>query len=118
MKIPYFFVALALSCLFLHAKEPQPTKQTGLAAWFGSEVTKTTSGERNTPSAMTAAHRTLPFGTRVQVRNLKNGCTAIVRITDRGPFGGGRIIDVSKAAAEQLKMIQSGTAKVEIVVLK
>jgi rare lipoprotein A len=61
------------------------------------------------------AHRTLPFGTRVLVTNLRNGKTAIVRITDRGPYGRGRIIDVSRAAARELDMIGSGTARVSLV---
>ena len=113
----FFFLALTLSSLSLHAKEPPLTTQTGLAAWFGREVTKTSSGERNDPSSMTAAHRTLPFGTRVQVRNLKNGCTAIVRIIDRGPFIRGRIIDLSMAAARQLDMVRTGTARVQLKVI-
>jgi len=67
---------------------------------------------------MTAAHRSFPFGTMVQVKNLLTGCSATVRINDRGPYRKSRIIDVSEAAAQQLKMIQSGTAKVEFFVVK
>jgi rare lipoprotein A len=66
---------------------------------------------------MTAAHRTLPFGTRVKVTNLDNGATAVVRINDRGPFVEGRIIDVSGAAAKKLDLMDSGTATVSVEVL-
>jgi rare lipoprotein A len=66
------------------------------------------------PSALTAAHRSLPFGTKVLVENLRNGRSVVVRINDRGPFVGGRIIDVSKGAAAQLGMIHSGTAQVRV----
>jgi rare lipoprotein A len=66
---------------------------------------------------MTAAHRTLPFGTRVKVTSLRTKQTVIVRINNRGPYTGGRIIDVSKAAARQLQMIGSGVAQVEIEVM-
>jgi rare lipoprotein A len=66
---------------------------------------------------MTAAHRSLPFGTRLKVTNIRNGKTVHVRVNDRGPFTGGRILDVSRGAARQLGMISSGTAKVKIEVL-
>ena len=66
------------------------------------------------PNELTAAHRSLPFGTRVLVENLNNGRSVVVQINDRGPFIGGRIIDLSKAAAAQIGMIGSGTAKVRI----
>ena len=120
MKICFllFLLAAALNPLSVHGKEPSLTRETGLAAWYGGEFSRTASGERYDPSSMTAAHRTLPFGTLVQVRNLSNGCTVVVRINNRGPYGKGRIIDVSKAAAIKLKMISSGTAKVELVVQK
>lgn len=90
---------------------------TGVASWY-AESKKTASGERYDASALTAAHRTLPFGTIVEVKNLQSGCSAVVRITDRGPFTKGRIIDVSRAAAKQLQMMNSGVAKVELVVLE
>lgn len=95
----------------------QPAKagsQCGRASWYKLGG-KTASGERNNPSALTAAHRSLPFGTRVRVENLKNGKFVVVRINDRGPFVGGRVIDVSRAAAQQLGMLGSGTAKVKIL---
>lgn len=89
--------------------------QCGGASWYKLSG-KTASGERNNPSAMTAAHRSLPFGTRVKVQNLRNGKFVVVRINDRGPFIRGRVIDVSRAAAQQLGMVSSGTAKVRLEV--
>jgi rare lipoprotein A len=87
--------------------------QIGSASWYAL-TSKTASGERMNPNALTAAHRSLPFGTKVLVENLNNGRSVVVRINDRGPFVGGRIIDVSKAAAAQIGMIHSGTAKVRV----
>jgi rare lipoprotein A len=87
--------------------------QVGHASWYALS-SKTASGERMNPNELTAAHRSLPFGTKVLVENLNNGRSVVVRINDRGPFVGGRIIDVSKAAAAQIGMIGSGTAKVRI----
>lgn len=67
---------------------------------------------------MTAAHRTLPFGTRVRVTNLWNGRSTVVRINDRGPFHGARVIDLAHGAANQLGLIASGVAKVKLEVLR
>lgn len=89
--------------------------QCGKASWYRAGG-RTASGEHNSPSALTAAHRSLPFGTRVRVENLKNGKAVVVRINDRGPFSGGRVIDLSRAAAQQIGMTQSGTAEVRLVV--
>jgi len=75
---------------------------------------RTASGEKFRQHKLTAAHKTLPFGTAVRVKNLSNGKTVKVRINDRGPFVSGRIIDLSKRAARKLGIIQSGVAKVEI----
>ena len=82
--------------------------------WHGS---KTASGERFNPNGMTAAHRTLPFGTRVRVTDTKTRRSVVVRINDRGPFIKGRIIDVSRGAAQQLGMVGRGVAQVEVSVL-
>ncbi len=90
--------------------------QCGKAAWYDLGG-QTASGERSDGSALAAAHRTLPFGTRVRVENLSNGREVIVKINDRGPFVGGRIIDVTRAAAEELGMIKSGIAKVRVSVV-
>lgn len=91
----------------------------GTASYYGKahHGKRTASGERFNQNALTAAHRTLAFGTRVKVTNLDNGRSVVVRINDRGPFGRGRIIDVSKAAAEQLNMLRSGTARVRLEAL-
>ena len=67
--------------------------------------------------ALAAAHRTLPFGTQVRVENLGNGRAVVVRINDRGPFVGGRVIDVTRGAAERLGMIGSGVARVRVTVV-
>jgi rare lipoprotein A len=88
-------------------------EQVGHASWYALR-SKTASGEMMNPSALTAAHRSLPFGTRVLVENLSNGRSVVVRINDRGPFIKGRIIDVSKAAASNLGMVGSGTARVRV----
>jgi rare lipoprotein A len=91
-------------------------KPEGVASWYGAEFAgrPTANGEIYDPSQMTAAHRTLPFGTFVRVTNTRNGLSTVVRINDRGPFAKGRIIDVSRAAAEVLDMIGPGTAPVRI----
>jgi rare lipoprotein A len=91
--------------------------EVGRASWY-SLTSRTASGERCDPGALTAAHRSLPFGTKVKVENLKNGKSVIVRINDRGPFIGGRIIDLTKAAAGRLGFISSGIAKVRLTVLQ
>jgi rare lipoprotein A len=87
--------------------------ESGMAAFYGGG--RTASGEVTGPAGLTAAHRTLPFGTMVLVTNVRNGKTVVVRIVDRGPYGRGRIIDVSRAAAHRLDMIDSGTARVSLV---
>lgn len=83
----------------------------GHASWYAL-TSRTASGERMDASKLTAAHRSLKFGTRVQVTNARTGKTVTVRINDRGPFIRGRVIDVSKAAARHLGMVGSGVAKV------
>ena len=79
----------------------------GRASWYALH-SRTASGERMNPSAMTAAHRTLPFGTKLRVTNKNNGRSVVVRINDRGPFIKGRMLDLSKGAAGQLGFISSG----------
>jgi len=85
--------------------------QCGRASWYALH-SRTASGERMNPSDMTAAHRSLPFGTKVRVTNNRNGKSVIVRINDRGPFIRGRIIDLSKGAAQRIGMVSSGHAAV------
>ncbi len=77
----------------------------------------TASGEPYDPQALTAAHRTLPFGTRVRVRRLDTGAEVVVRVNDRGPFVDGRVIDLSRAAAERLGMLRAGVVDVRVTVL-
>ncbi|WP_456268385.1 septal ring lytic transglycosylase RlpA family protein [Kushneria sp. AK178] len=93
---------------------------TGEASWYNDRYqgAQTASGERYDKNAMTAAHRTLAFGTRVRVTNLNNQRQAVVRINDRGPFTGGRVIDLSRAAAGRIGMIRSGVAPVRLEVLE
>ncbi|MFW6062029.1 MAG: septal ring lytic transglycosylase RlpA family protein [Planctomycetota bacterium] len=93
--------------------------QVGVASWYGERFAgrPTASGEPFDPSALTAAHRSLPFGTRVRVTHLANDRSVIVRINDRGPHVEGRIIDLSRAAAEKLGMVEQGTARVSLDVL-
>jgi rare lipoprotein A len=92
--------------------------QTGQASWYGYEGgTVTATGERYNPQAMTAAHRTLAFGSRVRVINIRTGKSAIVTINDRGPFIRGRIIDLSEAAAAAVGIKGSGVGNVRIEVL-
>lgn len=95
----------------------EPTlSETGLASWYGPKFhgKLTASGEVFNQEKFTAAHRTLPWGTRVKVTNLANGKSVEVRINDRGPFGKGRIIDVSRAAARALGIVGRGIATVQI----
>lgn len=93
--------------------------QTGMASWYGPSFhgKKTANGERFNTNALTAAHKELPFNTMVKVTNLANGRSTTVRINDRGPFAKNRIIDLSKKAAQEIGMIQSGTARVRIEAL-
>jgi rare lipoprotein A len=92
--------------------------QTGQASWYGYEGgTVTATGERYNPQSMTAAHKTLAFGSRVRVTNIRTGKSAIVTINDRGPFVRGRIIDLSQAAAEAVGIRSSGVGNVKIEVL-
>ncbi len=92
---------------------------TGQASWYGPGFygNRTASGEVLRPGTYTAAHRSLPFGTLVRVTNLNNGRSAVVRINDRGPFTGGRIIDLAHGAASDLGVTASGVATVRLEVL-
>jgi rare lipoprotein A len=97
----------------------QGFRQRGVASWYGTKFhgRKTSSGEIYNMHAMTAAHKTLPIPVYVQVKNLDNGRSAVVRVNDRGPFVSGRIIDLSYAAAKKLGVDGPGTANVEISAL-
>jgi rare lipoprotein A len=91
----------------------------GIASWYGYywAGNKTANGERYNPEGMTAAHRTLPMGTKVRVTNTRNGKSVVLRINDRGPYIAGRVIDVSLGAARILGMMKSGLAPVKVEVL-
>ena len=96
-----------------------PSFVDGLASYYGKEHhgKKTANGEIFDMYKLTAAHRSLPFGSQVKVTNLSNQRSVIVRINDRGPYVSGRIIDLSQAAAERLEMVKAGVVRVKIEVL-
>ena len=94
-----------------------PDAGSGLASFYGHE-SNTASGEKFNPNELTAAHRTLPFGTRVRVTNVSNGRSVTVRINDRGPFVAGRVVDVSYSAANALGMVGRGVAPVKLDVVQ
>ena len=107
---------IALSMGVLAPPALADTDQTGVASYYW-QGKGTASGERFNANALTAAHRSLPFNTKVEVTNLRNGRTVVVRINDRGPFIRGRIIDVSRAAAGELGFKAHGLTKVSIKVI-
>lgn len=88
----------------------------GMASFFAAEMAgrRTANGETCDPATLTAAHRTLPFGTKLRVTNPANGKSVVVRINDRGPFARGRVIDLSKAAAAEIGLVQRGHGHVEL----
>ncbi|MGH9514364.1 MAG: septal ring lytic transglycosylase RlpA family protein [Terriglobales bacterium] len=103
------------------SRDNQPAQvETGIASWYGAPYhnRRGSNGEVYDMHAMTAAHRTLPLGSIVRVTNLESHKSAVVRITDRGPFIEGRIIDLSQAAAKQIGLVQQGTGRVRVEVLK
>jgi len=95
-------------------------EQRGPASWYGNPFhgRKTANGETYNMNEMTAAHKELPLGTRVEVTNLSNGRKVVVRINDRGPFHGNRVLDLSRAAAEELGTLNAGVAQVQIRALQ
>ena len=113
------FVALLIGatlCTVGLAATSEAKSLTGFASYYRSGH-RTASGERFNPHGLTAAHRSLPFGTRVQVTNLRTGKSVVVRINDRGPFIRGRIIDLSLGAAKLVGLTKTGVAKVKVQVL-
>ena len=111
-----FFITIAL----LAGAGQAFAGQEGLASWYGGKFQgrTTSSGEIFDTNLMTAAHKSLPFGTVVKVTDLDTGGTTVVRINDRGPFVEGRIIDLSRAAAEELGMVGRGVARVSIEIVE
>lgn len=97
-------IALGLSAGIANA-------QCGNASWYAL-TSKTASGERMNPDGMTAAHRSLPFGTKIKVINQRNGKEVVVRVNDRGPFTKGRVLDLSRGAANKLGFINAGHTKI------
>jgi len=112
-------LSLLAGCASNDAIDPHGYNQSGVASYYGArhQGKRTASGERFDKNSLTAAHRQLPFGTRVKVTNLSNDKSCVVRINDRGPHTRGRLIDVSHEAAEQLGMLRSGTARVRVQAL-
>jgi len=114
-------VVLAYGCATT-APPPKSTPELlhGIASWYGEEFAgrTTANGEIFDPSLMTAAHRTLPFGTIVDITNPKTSQTVRVRVNDRGPYIGNRVIDLSYAAAQKISLIEPGTGEVDIKVVK
>ncbi|MBQ6653677.1 MAG: septal ring lytic transglycosylase RlpA family protein [Prevotella sp.] len=113
MKLKILF--LALFCPMLLSAQTT----TGIASYYSKKWTgrKTANGERLHHDSLTCAHKTYPFGTRLKVTHLGNGKSVVVRVTDRGPYGRGRIVDLSWGAARDLGMLQQGLAKVTLEVL-
>lgn len=110
-------VAAALLSIALGPLAPCAAAATGEASVYARKFDgrRTANGERFDPGKLTAAHETLPFGTRVRVRNLANGRSVVVRVNDRGRLAPGRIIDLSRAAARAIGMDPRGVARVEVV---
>ena len=132
MRMPRLVTLLTVILLAAGCAERQPTQppqapvttqerftQSGKASYYARmhHGQRTANGESHDQNALVAAHRSLPFGTRVRVTNQQNGKQVIVRINDRGPFRRGRIIDVSRAAAAQLDMLERGVVRVRIETL-
>ncbi|HXI14640.1 MAG TPA: septal ring lytic transglycosylase RlpA family protein [Thermoanaerobaculia bacterium] len=113
-------LVITLRCATVKPAPVESTPMRGSASWYGEEFSgrTTANGEIFDPLLLTAAHRTLPFGTVLTVRNVKNGQTVSVRINDRGPFIGNRIIDLSYGAAEKIGMIDPGVGTVEMAITR
>ena len=118
---PWWLVSVLIlgAAVLLLAPGPPQYAEVGIASWYGPGFhgRTTANGELYDMYAFTAAHKTLPFGTVVEVVDLDTGRSVVVRINDRGPFVPGRIIDLSYAAAEALGILERGTARVGLIVL-
>lgn len=102
-----------------HKNTPRQHFQSGVASYYADKFNgrRTANGERFDNGAMTAAHRSLPFGTLIEVTNMRNGKKVVVRVNDRGPYNHARVLDLSKNAARQLGMHSTGIAQVKVAVL-
>mgnify|MGYP002626175817 CR=1 FL=1 len=116
LGISSFLLGFALYPNYAIAKNNTPAVQEGTASWYGGKFhgRKTASGERFNTYDLTAAHRTLPMNTLVRVTNLSNGKSVVVRVNDRGPYVGKRIIDLSYSAANELGFVKRGITKVRL----
>lgn len=110
-----FLLAVLLMFAPIRTDAAKPV-QCGKASWY-EFTSRTASGEMADPEALAAAHPSLPFGTKVIVKNMRNGRAVTVRINDRGPHTGGRIIDVTRAAAKELGLIAAGIGQVMVAVV-
>ena len=121
MRLTVFSVTFILFFLFVNGSNAQQVfVQKGIASFYADHFQGrlTANGDRYDKNELTAAHKTLAFGSKVKVTNLENQKSVIVRINDRGPFVKGRIIDLSKKAAEEIDIVRAGTGKIEIEVLE
>jgi rare lipoprotein A len=119
MRLLKAILALGLFASPLVVQAAEAGLGIGNASFYGAEFVgrRTASGEAFDPQAMTAAHRTVPFGSLIRVTNLSDGRTVVVRVNDRGPWSRDRIIDLSYAAAKQIGLHRSGMARVELTLL-
>lgn len=113
LRVSFFAFLPVLALLVSVPAQASGFQQCGKASWYKLGG-KTASGEKANPNGLTAAHRTLPFGTVVEVTNLSNGKSVKVRINDRGPFAKGRVIDVTLAAARELGFVNKGITRVKV----
>ncbi len=114
-------VIVAYGCATTQPAEPRPSETLqGIASWYGEEFAgrTTANGEIFDPSLLTAAHRSFPFGTILDITNAKTAQTVRVRVNDRGPYIGNRVIDLSYAAAQQIGLIEPGVGTVDITIVK
>jgi rare lipoprotein A len=111
---------LLSACASQGQVDPDGYRAEGKASYYGARHhgNKTASGERFDQNALTAAHRSLPFGSRVLVTNLRNDKSVVVRINDRGPYSKGRLIDLSHKAAAQIDMLRAGVVPVRVEALE
>ncbi len=111
--------ALAMSPLASLPASAAGFSESGVASYYADKFQgrRTASGERYEKTALTAAHRTLPLGTKIRVTNQRNGESVVVEVNDRGPHVRGRLLDLSKRAAQELRMIGAGAAQVQLEVL-
>ena len=112
-------LAALAACATTSPTASRPARESGIASYYAEALNgqRTASGERYDRQAFTAAHPTLPFGSRVRVTNLDNGRSVVVRINDRGPYVENRVIDLSYAAARELQFLSDGTTRVRLEVL-